>query len=326
LDSGRVDDGDSAGGCLSANVGVRAYHAAEIIDVGAILSDVLGSGTPRVEGKTGVVVEIPIKSSRTHPDATSSSMDRPLPKFVSVYRFGSVVFFNFNEKEAQKMLKDIKNHPATKDAVSSGFEIREDYEVALMPEMCERAYANGDYATVPDVDANIAAVISEVMAHTVAIDYYSDTVDELLATFAVINASVQRTGSFTDMERENLFRVVARNNSLLIDMVSGLGIKDRSDTAWTYSKYEGVWEDMKNEFEIDDRFDHIEFKLDLIQSNAKFFLEMLHHQKTNSLEWTIIVLIGCECILMCLDMSGMGGKAFNSFPSLFPPLDLPPTK
>ena len=36
-----------------------------------------------------------------------------------------------------------------------------------------------------------------------------------------------------------LFQVVARNNSLFIDMVSKLGIKDRSDTAWHLSQYEG---------------------------------------------------------------------------------------
>jgi hypothetical protein len=58
---------------------------------------------------------------------------------------------------------------------------------------------------------------------------------------------------------------------------------------------------------------HIEFKLDLIQQNAKFFLEVLHAQKSNTLEWVIIVLISFECVLMCLDMSGIGAKFFADF-------------
>ena len=58
---------------------------------------------------------------------------------------------------------------------------------------------------------------------------------------------------------------------------------------------------------------HIEFKLDLIQQNAKFFLEVLHAQKSNTLEWVIIVLISFECVLMCLDMSGVGAKFFSDF-------------
>jgi hypothetical protein len=77
------------------------------------------------------------------------------------------------------------------------------------------------------------------MGQTVALDWHNDTVDELLASFSNINTSVERTGNFSSMERHMLFQVVARNNSLFIDMVSKLGIKDRSDTAWHLSQYEG---------------------------------------------------------------------------------------
>lgn len=50
------------------------------------------------------------------------------------------------------------------------------------------------------------------------------------------------------MERENLFKVVAQNNSNFIDMVSRLGLKDRSDIAWNLSQYETVHEAMKHEY------------------------------------------------------------------------------
>ena len=56
------------------------------------------------------------------------------------------------------------------------------------------------------------------------------------------------------MERHTLFQVVARNNSLFIDMVGKLGIKDRSDTAWHLSQYEELHEGMRKEFDLDERF------------------------------------------------------------------------
>ena len=40
------------------------------------------------------------------------------------------------------------------------------------------------------------------------------------------------------MERETLFKVVAQNNSLFIDMIANLGIKDRNYTAWNMSHLE----------------------------------------------------------------------------------------
>lgn len=87
--------------------------------------------------------------------------------------------------------------------------------------------------------------------------------------------------------------------------------------AWKFVKYEKIHYGMKEEFEIDSRFEQIEFKLNLIQQNAKFFLEVLQSQKSNSLEWIIVVLIGLECVIMCIDMSGMGQTLFQymSLPS-----------
>jgi uncharacterized Rmd1/YagE family protein len=75
---------------------------------------------------------------------------------------------------------------------------------------------------------------------------------------------------------------------------------------------------MRSEFEIESRFENIEFKLNLIQQNAKFFLEMLNDKKSNSLEWTIIVLILFECILMIMEMSGLGPKLFKEILQLVP--------
>ena len=62
----------------------------------------------------------------------------------------------------------------------------------------------------------------------------------------------------------------------------------------------------QREFEIDPRFEHIEFKLNLIQQNAKFFIDILHNQKSDTLEWIIIILITFECVLSLMDMSGIG--------------------
>ena len=81
-----------------------------------------------------------------------------------------------------------------------------------------------------------------VMAQTVALDSYNDTAEELLERFAAINGSVRQSGHFTNMEKESLFRVVAQNNSIFIDMMSKLGIKERSDTAWNLSQYEEIHE------------------------------------------------------------------------------------
>ena len=60
--------------------------------------------------------------------------------------------------------------------------------------------------------------------------------------------------------------------------------------------------DLRDEFSIGDRFSKVEHKINHVQSNTKFFLEILNHQKSNKLEWIIVVLIATEIVLSCIDL------------------------
>jgi uncharacterized Rmd1/YagE family protein len=292
-------------------VRVKSVHAAQTIDVVAVLSKVFGvsSASPPVRhmfGKSSVIMQLP---------PVDQHDEEALPRFVAVYRFGSVVFFNFSPRESGKMLEAIKKYATV--PVAAGFERMEHFEVLVHENASMQSedlpVVTGDFCLVDALEMNSVAVISQIMAQTTALDSYSDIVDELLANFASINSVVTRTGNFTEMEKNSLFRVIAQNNSIFIDMTSKLGIKDRSDTAWNLSQYDRVHTGLKSEFEIEDRFENIEFKLDMIQQNAKFFMEVLHNQKSNKLEWIIIVLIGVECVLMFMDMSGTGTTFLSGF-------------
>lgn len=310
---------------ITARLRVRSVHAAQTIDVTAALAKVFGPGSqfPAVRhmfGRTSLIVQLPpiIKDAERSEHAMKDSQnadsyffDQATPRFVSLYRYGSIVFFNVSPKDAGQILESVKNHSV--DPVARGFERKEAYEVAISPTLDPNgSTVNGDFATVRELDINNVAVISTIMAQTVAFDSYNDTVDEMLANFASINGKVKKTGNFTQMERETLFKIVAQNNSLFIDMLAKLGIKDRSDTAWNLSQYESIYDGMRSEFEIESRFENLEFKLNLIQQNAKFFLEILHNSKSQTLEWVIIILITFECIIMIMDMSGLGPSVLGS--------------
>ncbi|KAL3794987.1 hypothetical protein ACHAW5_002156 [Stephanodiscus triporus] len=322
-------EGDEA---ISDRIRVRSVQAASSIDVVAVLSKVFGGGVARssqytdqhplsdffatspplrhVFGRTNIIIQLSPPPINGHP-----SLSPTVPRYVVVYRFGAVVFFNVTTKESSRLLEQIKKYAV--NPISIGFERREHFEVALQPKLeTATGKITSDTAIVRELDMNTVGIVSNIMGQTVALDWHNDTVDELLAKFSSVNSSVERTGSFTSIERNTLFQVVARNNSLFIDMVGKLGIKDRSDTAWHLSQYEGLHEGMKIEFELDERFQNVEFKLDLIQQNAKFFLEVHDAQKSNALEWVIVILITFECGLMMLDMSGKG-EALISLISFF---------
>ena len=303
----------------SDRIRVKAVHAAQSIDVMGVLGKVFSGTTSRHLNELGIGAPIRHVFGKNHisvlfqlppPEPTPGQRTDPSPRFVAVFKFGSVVFHNCTTQESGRILSEIKKHAT--DPVSYGFEKTERFEVAVQPDLPE---ASGDvtseYATVKELEIHSVAVISKIMASSVALDSYADTVDELLTAFSTINSQVKTTGEFSPMDKETLFKVVAQNNSLMMNIIGKLGIKDKSDIAWELAEYESVYEGMKREFEIEDRFENIEFKLNTISANAKFFLEVLAHQKSTSLEWIIVVLIAFESALMILEMSGQGEKIFS---------------
>jgi uncharacterized Rmd1/YagE family protein len=314
---------------------VQAFHAAHKIDLAAVVSKVFAqSGIRKMMERLSVVIQLPATTpvARTPQQQSPQTPQQPAPplpssgpsRFVVVFRFGAVVFFNVPPREAADLLHKIKQH--SREPVLSGVERKENFCVHIQPDydpLEEQLHSGeggdpptkvvtGEYCVVQELNMKSVDVISNILAQSVALDAYNDTVDDLLANFSYINGTVKGRGSLTAIQRDSLFRTVAQNNSIFIEMVSKLGIKDRSTTAWNLSQYVDIHAGMQEEFEINLRFEHIEFKLDLIQQNAKFFLEVLQSQKSNSLEWIIIILILFECVLMCMEMSGLGGPILKS--------------
>ena len=60
---------------------------------------------------------------------------------------------------------------------------------------------------------------------------------------------------------------------------------------------------MRREFDLIKRFENFDWKLDTIQQQAKFYLDIIQNQKSDFLEWTIIILIAIEICVSLYDMS-----------------------
>lgn len=107
----------------------------------------------------------------------------------------------------------------------------------------------------------------------------------------------------------------------------------RSDIAWKDAKYAEIWEYLRDEFELTQRFASLDFKLKFVevcffqsvlvretvvnclnvsvtvtiffflQHNIRFLQESLQNRKSDSLEWLIIVLIGTEILISIYDIA-----------------------
>lgn len=82
----------------------------------------------------------------------------------------------------------------------------------------------------------------------------------MLEVFSNLNREMERTGMFT-IRKEHLFRLVAQNNILITEIITKLGLLERSDTAWKYAQYGPIWDGLRSEFELDARFQTMDLKV-----------------------------------------------------------------
>lgn len=287
---------------------VDAYYAAKEIDLAPLIISTFAKDSLRQKySKDSLVVQLSPTPGANANANNNNNNQKVLPSFVAVYRFGSIIFLNVGPREKAKLLESVKRHAI--EPIGTGFEQRDSFAVCVTPEI-SRTRVTSEHAIVHELNLSAVAVISEVMAQSVALDSYNDIVDSLLENFAIVNSKISTTNQM-DMDKKMIFSKIAQNNRIFIDLISKLRIKGRSQIAWDEGEYELIHSGMTTEFDIDDRFELIQFKLDLIQQNSKLFLEVIHHQKSASVEWIIVGLIGVECVLMCLDMSGQGTVMFE---------------
>ncbi|KAL8010692.1 hypothetical protein Plhal710r2_c058g0167771 [Plasmopara halstedii] len=225
---------------------------------------------------------------------------RATDKWVVYFDYGAVVFFNCEQVLVNTLIKH-----ATRFC-SDVFEMRgHEEEMLLVGDPAQQKWSTlvENNVLVRKIDHINVHVIAGVLSQTVALEFYERQCETILREFEKLNTDVEKNGPRGALfGRENeqtkrLFKIVASNNTLLIDLVSKLRVIDRKrpgDPAWSQTRYHNMWESLLEEFELNERFQNLNFKLELIQHNTKFFLEVLDSHKGERLEWYIIILISVE--------------------------------
>ncbi|KAK6144871.1 hypothetical protein DH2020_021691 [Rehmannia glutinosa] len=218
--------------------------------------------------------------------------------FMVVFQYGSIVLFNVRDHEVDGYLTIVKRH-------ASGLlpEMRKDeYEVREKPTLLTWMQGGLDYIMLQYLNIDGIRTIGSVLGQSIALDYYVRQVDGMVGEFTDINRGMEKTGTFT-MERKKLFQLVGKANSNLADVILKLGLFERSDIAWKDAKYAQIWEYLRDEFELTQRFASLDFKLKFVEHNIRFLQEILQNRKSDFLEWLIIILIGAEILISVYDIA-----------------------
>ncbi|XP_022999183.1 uncharacterized protein LOC111493641 [Cucurbita maxima] len=277
------------------SIPVRAYFISTSVDLRSLVDQNKRNFIPPSSRMTNYVV---LKfGDLCNVNTLGASVSGSDFSYMVVFQYGSIVLFNIREDEVDGYLKIVEKH-------ASGLlpEMRKDeYEVREKAALNTWMEGGLDYIMLQYLNIDGIRTIGSVLGQSIALDYYGRQVDGMVAEFTDINREMEATGKFK-MKRKKLFQLVGKANSNLADVILKLGLFERSDIAWKDAKYAQIWEYLRDEFELTQRFASLDFKLKFVEHNIRFLQEILQNRKSDFLEWLIIALIGAEILLSLYDI------------------------
>ncbi len=175
----------------------------------------------------------------------------------------------------------------------------EEAELALSSD--SRESADGNILSVPDFSLPTLQVVAEVLARSVVLERYEGSVG---STFEALHPMAAGLGSgrITRIDYRNLLR---RLGDVLLDqqeMVGRIAVTDKPDVLWDHPELERLYARLNDEFEIADRFEAVEAKLNLIGRTIQTSIDLVQSRRSLRVEWYVVILIVVEIALTLYEM------------------------
>lgn len=213
-----------------------------------------------------------------------------------IYSFGSIVFMDATPAEEKETLNILAKGGITLKANP----FVDDYEV-VEDKTVKGFIVTNVKVVVKNVADGMIKVVSRVLAQSVALERYEDEFDKIEDTFSKLNTELEMRGSL-NMPGKGIMKMIAHNNSVFEEVVTGIGLLDKPDAAWESAFIDSLHTKLSDNFELAERFQNIQAKMEFIQENYKVFLESLRNQNDVKLEWIVIILIAVEVVLFVYEL------------------------
>jgi uncharacterized Rmd1/YagE family protein len=211
---------------------------------------------------------------------------------IYVYPFGAMVTCDVPPERREAELARLRAAQKLTTQV-----VREDYSVI------EEAGAQiGIFDGALKVDRltiSRAGVVALIVAQSATMEYYERIVDQLFTRTGSLVEQLERRGSVPFRTRPlNRFigeAILARN-----EVLSVLHLLDKPDATWEDAAMDRIYDDLRAEFDLADRYAAMESKLRSIQEALELVLDVARDRRLLLLEVAVVVLILAELIFTAL--------------------------
>jgi uncharacterized Rmd1/YagE family protein len=207
-----------------------------------------------------------------------------------LYPFGAIVFQDVPQERREAELARLHRvRPGLTTQV-----VRESFSVQEEPG-----------ATVDIVDGTLvvdrfgptrAAVVALIVAQSAAMEYYERIVTDLFSRTTALVDPLERRGS-VPMRTRRLHKFIGQAIATRSETINVLTLLDKPDATWDDPALDRIYDDLRSEFDLIDRYGTLTQKLAGTQDALELVLDVARDRRMWLLEVTIVILIVFEVLL-----------------------------
>lgn len=207
------------------------------------------------------------------------------------FDFGAIVFAGVAAAERDRLVRAVTallpaepHAPLTEDFL---IEARDGAAVEVL----------FDRVIVPAATLAVIQIVSLLLAQSVAMDYYEEDVQEILQRTASITTGLQARGKLPGRVRD-LVKFIGSCIATKNGVIATTALFDKPDATWDDRDLDRVYNGLRVELELDDRFRALEAKLRMIQENLVLLTDLSQHRSSWRLELAVVLLVLLEVLIM----------------------------
>ncbi len=212
-----------------------------------------------------------------------------------LYRYGAAVFFDVAAADQERFLA------ALRPLVEKPYPQPESEEVSVCVAADKReGTESGTTVILRDASVERLQIVAAALGKSVALAQYEADVATTFDHIEPIAVELEQTGR-GGRDMRQLLRHIGRALRNEHKMVARVEVIDRPELLWDHPELEQLYLRLEDEFELTERAEILDRKLDLISRTVSTTLDLLQTQRGLRVEWYIVGLIVFEIALTMYD-------------------------
>ncbi|MEH2347776.1 MAG: RMD1 family protein [Nostoc sp.] len=214
---------------------------------------------------------------------------------VVLLDYGAVVLFNLEPVEKVAFLTKLSSQ------VSDSFADPETEEVEVHLNIAESERVKEGKIQLHEFSVERLQIVADILAKSVVLSHYETSLASVFDQIKPFAASLQSENRGRKQSRELLRQL---GTALLVQhkIVGRVEIIDKPELLWEAPQLENLYLRLEDEYEIRERHNALERKLELITQTAQTVLEFMQHSSSQRVEWYVVILIVVEILLSLYDI------------------------